>query len=85
MLLSTDCYKLFVAGECSANSGDGYCDSEISLDDAHFDNAEGMESPDHVDVLDKNDHTSEHIPMGFQQANPIDKLYLMQDSYFTQI
>lgn len=65
------------------NSGESFCSSELSLEDSTtglegFDDSgpelhvQGMESQGPPDILPP-----------YAQINPIDKLYLMQNSYFT--
>ncbi|XP_040568283.1 LIM homeobox transcription factor 1-beta [Lepeophtheirus salmonis] len=85
------------------NSGDGYCDSDASIDESAFDTLEDMGSPGmggaggelmegshHIAKTELSDPSmtpgSSTSSVGYpQHPNPIDKLYLMQDSYFTQI
>ncbi|XP_023340627.1 uncharacterized protein LOC111710741, partial [Eurytemora carolleeae] len=74
-----------------AGDGDSYCDSEASLDESCYDNLEEPLSPpqDLQPPLDIRHHEEENLRLNthpvsshFLQPNPIDKLYLMQDSYF---
>ena len=71
-----------------ANSGESFCSSELSLDDST-----GLEQLDdsgpELHTLENNpphhhssSGSSELLP-SYSQINPIDKLYLMQNSYFT--
>lgn len=70
-----------------AHSGDSFCSSDISLDDStNFDHLdEGTSdtlSLQNLDLQSNHPHNShEGMPPG-TIANPIDKLYLMQNSYF---
>ncbi|XP_044733760.1 LIM homeobox transcription factor 1-beta-like [Chrysoperla carnea] len=70
-----------------ANSGDSFCSSDISLDDStNFDHLDdGTSDTLSLQNLDlQTSHSSGHdsLPPG-SIANPIDKLYLMQNSYFS--
>ncbi|XP_054276297.1 LIM homeobox transcription factor 1-beta-like [Macrosteles quadrilineatus] len=68
-----------------AHSGESFCSSDISLDDSTNLDEGGSDTlslelgpPPHPHPLQ---HTSEGLLLG--QINPIDKLYLMQNSYFS--
>lgn len=69
------------------HSNDSFCSSDISLDDST--NFEQMDeggsdtlSLQNLDMPSHNSSTDTMLP-GLGQVNPIDKLYLMQNSYFS--
>lgn len=75
------------------NSNDSFCSSDISLDGSNFDNLDEATSDTlslqnldlhashiHNNLLDGAANTSNTANIG--NVNPIDKLYLMQNSYF---
>lgn len=75
------------------NSNDSFCSSDISLDGSNFDNLDEATSDTlslqnldlhathiHTNLLDGSAATSNAPNIG--NVNPIDKLYLMQNSYF---
>ncbi|CAH0545838.1 unnamed protein product [Brassicogethes aeneus] len=70
-----------------AHSGDSFCSSDISLDDtSNFDHLdEGTSDTLSLQNLELQSHSHQHdtAPSGGSIANPIDKLYLMQNSYFS--
>ncbi|ENN79872.1 hypothetical protein YQE_03691, partial [Dendroctonus ponderosae] len=68
-----------------AHSGESFCSSDISLDDStNFDHLDEATS-DTISLqnleLQSQSHHSDNVPSSV--ANPIDKLYLMQNSYFS--
>lgn len=70
-----------------AHSGESFCSSDISLDDStNFDHLdEGTSdtlSLQNLELQSTHSHNHEGLPAG-GIANPIDKLYLMQNSYFS--
>lgn len=72
------------------HSGDSFCSSDISLDGSNFDQLdEGTSDTMSLQNLDvQNHHTAHtaHEPLNLGTGavvNPIDKLYLMQNSYFS--
>ncbi|XP_018335500.1 LIM homeobox transcription factor 1-beta [Agrilus planipennis] len=71
-----------------AHSGESFCSSDISLDDStnfdHLDEATSDTMSIHNMEMQNSHNTRPHegLPPG-AIANPIDKLYLMQDSYFS--
>lgn len=70
-----------------AHSGDSFCSSDISLDGStnfdHLDEATSDTlSMQNLDLQSSHQHPHEGISSG-GIANPIDKLYLMQNSYFS--
>ena len=75
------------------NSNDSFCSSDISLDGSNFDNLDEATSDTlslqnldlhtshiHNNLLDSSANPSNAPNIG--NVNPIDKLYLMQNSYF---
>lgn len=75
------------------NSNDSFCSSDISLDGSNFDNLDEATSDTlslqnldlhtshiHNNLLDNTAGASNSTNIG--NVNPIDKLYLMQNSYF---
>lgn len=75
------------------NSNDSFCSSDISLDGSNFDNLDEATSDTlslqnlelhathiHTSLLDGTSGASNTSNIG--NVNPIDKLYLMQNSYF---
>ncbi|KAJ8969111.1 hypothetical protein NQ314_001921 [Rhamnusium bicolor] len=70
-----------------AHSGESFCSSDISLDDStNFDHLDEATS-DTLSLqnleLQSHSHHSEGVSTSNTIANPIDKLYLMQNSYFS--
>lgn len=75
------------------NSNDSFCSSDISMDGSNFDNLDEATS-DTLSLQNLDLHAS-HIhntlldnaatmnPSATGNINPIDKLYLMQNSYFS--
>jgi LIM homeobox transcription factor 1 len=68
-------------------TAESFCSSELSLDDSN-----GLEALDDSgpELHNLENHPSTHHHSGssellpsYNQINPIDKLYLMQNSYFT--
>lgn len=76
-----------------AHSGDSFCSSDISLDGSNFDQLdEGASDTMSLQNLEVHHHShqlaahSAHEPLNLGTGavvNPIDKLYLMQNSYFS--
>ncbi|KAF9800658.1 hypothetical protein SFRURICE_015312 [Spodoptera frugiperda] len=76
-----------------AHSGDSFCSSDISLDGSNFDQLdEGASDTMSLQNLEVQHHShqhpghSAHEPLNLgtgSVVNPIDKLYLMQNSYFS--
>lgn len=74
-----------------AHSGDSFCSSDISLDGSNFDQldegASDTMSLQNMEVQHHHNHghtTHEPLNLGTGAVvNPIDKLYLMQNSYFS--
>ncbi|XP_066148234.1 LIM homeobox transcription factor 1-beta [Euwallacea fornicatus] len=69
-----------------AHSGESFCSSDISLDDStnfdHLDEATSdTMSIQNLDLQSQSHHNDNSTSTG-NVANPIDKLYLMQNSYF---
>lgn len=76
-------------GDYPANSNDSFCSSELSLDGSSFGQMDEATS-DTFQTLGVVDHQQQsHGPRNssscgtYINPNPIDKLYLMQDSYFS--
>lgn len=70
-----------------AHSGESFCSSDISLDDStNFDHLDEATSDtlslQNLELQSNHQHTHENVPSSGGVANPIDKLYLMQNSYF---
>ncbi|XP_026464323.1 LIM homeobox transcription factor 1-beta-like [Ctenocephalides felis] len=70
-----------------AHSGDSYCSSELSLDGSTFDalddgTSDGIPSL-HQDVVGPGNQEPSSMSHTGLLVNPIDKLYLMQNSYFS--
>ncbi|CAD7082075.1 unnamed protein product [Hermetia illucens] len=71
-----------------ANSNDSFCSSDISLDGSNFDHLdEGTSdtmSLQNLDLQSSHGPNSSHDALNLNSGvvNPIDKLYLMQNSYF---
>lgn len=75
-----------------AHSGDSFCSSDISLDGSNFDQldegASDTMSLQNLEVHHSHQHGGHaaHEPLNLGTGavvNPIDKLYLMQNSYFS--
>lgn len=78
-----------------ANSNDSFCSSDISLDGSNFDQLDEATSDtlslQNLDLHHSSSHGHSHMNEnamcgigggGGINGNPIDKLYLMQNSYF---
>lgn len=77
--------EIVIPDNYPAHSGDSFCSSDISLDDStNFDHLDEATS-DTISLqnleLQSQSHHSDNVPSSV--ANPIDKLYLMQNSYFS--
>lgn len=80
-------FRFFVTDNYPAHSGESFCSSDISLDGStnfdHLDEATSdTMSLQNLELQSQNHHT-EAIQSSSSIANPIDKLYLMQNSYFS--
>lgn len=77
------------------NSNDSFCSSDISLDDSNFDNLDEATSDTlslqnldlqasqlHSNLMESNSNGMQTTATAIGNVNPIDKLYLMQNSYF---
>lgn len=83
--------NIFVFTEYPANSNDSFCSSDVSLDDGSFDHMDDGTS-DALSFQNHSSYGSSHnnnnpmhenmITLSSGIINPIDKLYLMQNSYF---
>lgn len=76
------------------NSNDSFCSSDISLDGSNFDNLDEATSDtlslqnldlhaSHIHNTLLDNATTASNPLATGNINPIDKLYLMQNSYFS--
>lgn len=76
-----------IADNYPAHSGESFCSSDISLDDStnfdHLDEATSDTMSLQNLELQPQSHHNEGISTSSSIANPIDKLYLMQNSYFS--
>lgn len=77
----------FVTDNYPVHSGESFCSSDISLDDStnfdHLDEATSDTMSLQNLELQSQSHHNEGISTSSSIANPIDKLYLMQNSYFS--
>lgn len=78
---------LIVIDNYPAHSGESFCSSDISLDGStnfdHLDEATSDTMSLQNMELQSQSHHNEGISTPSSIANPIDKLYLMQNSYFS--
>ncbi len=85
--LSTHTFFLYIT-DYHANSNDSFCSSDISLDGSNFDHLDEATSDtlslQNVELHSHGHNNSHESGIGSLSSgiNPIDKLYLMQNSYF---
>lgn len=82
-----------ILSDYPAHSGDSFCSSDISLDGSNFDQLdEGASDTMSLQNLEVQHHSHQHSNHAAHEplnlgtgavVNPIDKLYLMQNSYFS--
>lgn len=89
-----DYFVFFPLTDYPGNSNDSFCSSDISLDGSNFDHLDEATSDTlsmhNMDMSSQHHNTSHESGIGSMSSNastmgninPIDKLYLMQNSYF---
>lgn len=88
-------HNLLIHSDYLGNSNDSFCSSDISLDGSNFDNLDEATSDTlslqnldlhashiHSNLLEGNAAAASNASNNIGNVNPIDKLYLMQNSYF---
>lgn len=88
-------FEFFILLDYLGNSNDSFCSSDISLDDSNFDNLDEATSDTlslqnldlqasqiHNNLIETNSNGMQTNATAIGNVNPIDKLYLMQNSYF---